>query len=371
MIPRGRRRWAAAAAVLAVAAAAAIVVLSLGSDTSSSATKRSVPTTTRITRQDLVETDTESGTLGYADTRTVVDHLSGVITWIPQTGAVIHQGHTLYKVDGESVYLLDGSVPAYRAFTPGMSSGGDVRELEHSLRELGYDDGGAMKVDGTWDAGTTAAVERFQAAKGLAQTGSIELGRVVFQPGRRRIAGVSATPGTSGGSGSGAAASAAGSSASPASAPASSAGATRPALHVTGRDGAAVARAASIVAPRDASAPTATTPPSATTTTPAPATTAPAAPTTTPAPAPRPRPRRSARPRRRRRSRDPARRDGPAASAAARARRAAARRAREEAGAPGRVGRALARPRRRRRAVPAPEAAREGGRPGRPPPRRS
>ena len=42
-----------------------------------------------VQRRDLVETDTESGTLSYADPQTVYDRLSGTITWLPAVGRAI------------------------------------------------------------------------------------------------------------------------------------------------------------------------------------------------------------------------------------------------------------------------------------------
>jgi peptidoglycan hydrolase-like protein with peptidoglycan-binding domain len=108
----------------------------------------------------------------------------------------------LYEVDESRVYLLDGTIPAYRALGPG-TDGGDVRALETNLRALGMDPGGAMTVDGEWDGGTTAAVKRWQDSHGLAETGTIELGRVVFAPGNRRVAELAVDVGASTGSGSG------------------------------------------------------------------------------------------------------------------------------------------------------------------------
>ena len=65
-------------------------------------------------------------------------------------------------------------------------------------------DGYKMKVDGEWDSGTTAAVKRWQKRKGLTRTGEIELGRVVFQPGSRRIGEVQIAAGASASGGGGA-----------------------------------------------------------------------------------------------------------------------------------------------------------------------
>ena len=198
-----RPRWLAAAVLLAAAGAVAAVVASSGggSEDSSAAASQATRTTT-VRRQDLVETETVDGTLGYSDSRTVVNRLSGTVTWTPRVGAVIRTNHRLYEVDGEPVYLLDGSYPAYRTLKSGLE-GGDVRQFERNLRELGLDGARDMKVDGSWDPGTTAAAKRWQKRKGMEQDGTIEKGRVVFQPGSRRIGELQISAGASAAGGSG------------------------------------------------------------------------------------------------------------------------------------------------------------------------
>ena len=205
--PRVTRQRAGAAAVL-VAAGAAVgaIVLGGGSGGGASATAASTSTaTTTIKRQDLVEIATEDGTLGYADSRSVVNRLSGTVTWLPAVGSTVSADHALYKVDGSPVILLDGDQPAYRALSSSVTDGADVRQLERSLRAHGYDPGNAMTIDRSWSAATTAAVVRWQVAHGFSETGEIALGRVVFLPGARRISSTNATlGGSTTGSGGGA-----------------------------------------------------------------------------------------------------------------------------------------------------------------------
>lgn len=197
--PRSRRRRVLGV-VVAVAVVAAVVggVLVLGGDDGSSATSADSGTVAtgvaEIERRDLVETESVDGTLGYAGERPVSTSLAGTLTWLPAEGATIRPDHRLFQVDGEDVYLFDGHVPVWRDLTAGIE-GEDVLQLERNLDALGYDPYGYMAVDGEWDSGTTSAVLRWQEAHDLDETGTIELGRVVFQPGDRRVASVSATLG--------------------------------------------------------------------------------------------------------------------------------------------------------------------------------
>ena len=191
-----------AAAVVAAAVAGYVVLGRSTDDTTAAADTTAATTTAKVVRRDLAETDSFDGTLGYASTRPVVDQLSGTITALADEGAVVARGKALYRVDGTPVTLMYGTVPAWRALSSSVSDGRDVRQLEWNLVELGYDPGRAMTIDGEWTSATTAAVERWQEAHGMTEDGVIDLGEVVFLPGKQRIGehqtsvGLPAQPGT-------------------------------------------------------------------------------------------------------------------------------------------------------------------------------
>jgi hypothetical protein len=203
----GPRRLAVAALALAALGAGALALSSLaGGGEPAKRRGAGAGASATVTRQTLVERELVEGTLGYADARTLVNRLGGsgadggkgedpgapdsgggssaTLTRTAPPGSVVRRGGTLYWVDGEPVLLMYGSTPAYRTLKGGVADGPDVEQLEANLGALGFDPG---IVDEEFTSQTKAAVEAWQESAGLEQTGRMELGRVVFLPGARRI----------------------------------------------------------------------------------------------------------------------------------------------------------------------------------------
>jgi cell division septation protein DedD len=198
-----RRRRIGAALALVVVVVVIIVVVTTGSSSPNSAAANASAATGAATvrRRDLVETDTESGTLSYDAPQTVYNRLSGTITWLPNVGQVIHAGGTLFKVDGEPVILMNGTTPAYRDLSAADSSGEDILQLNRNLVDLGFNPDGIV-INDTWQAATTDGVELLQGSLGDPETGILTLGQIVFLPGDQLISTVDGTVGSTGGGGS-------------------------------------------------------------------------------------------------------------------------------------------------------------------------
>ncbi len=141
-----------------------------------------------VERRDLVRRETLDGTLGYADSRSLVAAGAGTVTALAAEGATVRRGGVLYALDSRPVYYLEGSVPAWRSLRSG-DEGADVRQLEQNLVALGYDPDGDIELDSEFDWGTAAAVRRWEEKRGATEDGVVELGEVVFLPGTvRRMA---------------------------------------------------------------------------------------------------------------------------------------------------------------------------------------
>jgi hypothetical protein len=198
---RGRRIGAALGAIGIAALAIGLVV---GGGLPDSSQGASTPPrgsgAATVQRRDLVATDTQSGTLSYSGARTVFNRTSGTVTWLPAVGQVVKTGQTLYTVNGSRVVLFDGTTPAYRTLSAGITDGIDVQELNRNLVKLGFDPGHAITINNTWQTATTDAVDRWQSALGQTQTGSVALGQIVFLPGPQRVTAVDTTLGSTGGS---------------------------------------------------------------------------------------------------------------------------------------------------------------------------
>jgi peptidoglycan hydrolase-like protein with peptidoglycan-binding domain len=141
--------------------------------------------TAQVSRQTLLDAQTEDGTLGYGATRTVSAKQAGTITALPAVGTVVKRGQALYAVDNAKVVLLYGKLPAYRALQAGVE-GTDVKQFEQSLKALGYS---GFTVDDEYGSSTAAAVKEWQADLDLEETGRVDLGRIVYAEGPVRVDG--------------------------------------------------------------------------------------------------------------------------------------------------------------------------------------
>jgi peptidoglycan hydrolase-like protein with peptidoglycan-binding domain len=143
--------------------------------------------TVAVARRDVVSRIKVNGTLGYGATQPVISHSQGTITAMAAEGTIVQRGQTLYEVDGRPVVLFYGDRPAWRTLSIGVSDGPDVTQLQQNLIALGYATTGNLSANGHFDWTTTAAVQRWQKAMGQAQTGTVDLGQIVFLPASVRV----------------------------------------------------------------------------------------------------------------------------------------------------------------------------------------
>jgi peptidoglycan hydrolase-like protein with peptidoglycan-binding domain len=173
------------ALVVVVGGGTAGVLLTRGSAAGGPAVSTALPpATAKVIRTTLVETKTESGTLGYGEPVPVRAAEQGILTWIAPVGTTVTRGEPLFRVDERPVVALYGSLPLYRPLAVGVQ-GRDVWQLKRNLAALGYR---GFRVDDSYDAATATAVRTWQAKLGLPGTGSVEPGELVFTPGPVRIA---------------------------------------------------------------------------------------------------------------------------------------------------------------------------------------
>lgn len=147
--------------------------------------------TAKVTRQTLVDTQTENGELGHGPPVEVAGKLAGTLTALPAVGSTVERGQAICWVDDTPVVLLYGTLPVYRPLAPD-TEGADVAQFESNLAALGYR---GFTVDRKYTAQTATAVKKWQKDLGLAQTGTIELGRLFYAAGPVLVDSQSATVG--------------------------------------------------------------------------------------------------------------------------------------------------------------------------------
>jgi HlyD family secretion protein len=194
----GRKIWALATAAVLAGAAVTGGVLAMSGGKQAVAAARPLPVgTTRVEKRTLSAMVSQGGILTYrarsdGSPYSVINQAQGTYTELPELGRVISQGHVLYRVNDRPVVLLRGSTPAYRTLSAGVS-GPDVAELNADLVALGYATRAQLHPRSAFfGAATTTAVDKLQAALGVARNGSLALGQVVFEPTAVRVTSVSA-----------------------------------------------------------------------------------------------------------------------------------------------------------------------------------
>ncbi|MEV0481736.1 hypothetical protein AB0I69_14140 [Streptomyces sp. NPDC050508] len=242
----GKRRLKIGAVALAGVTATALGVTVWQDGTakpSTTATAAARVGTATVTRTDLSDAQTLSGTLGYSRAAPVKGARAGLVTWLPAPGATVSRGRTLYKVDNVPVPVFYGATPLYRTLNARGTTGPDVRVIADNLKKLGYDIGvqpgagtwvtqhpaatdptatgtsdkpdgtaapsasaaptptptaTAVEVkegDGVLTADLTAAIRRWQTHVGMPATGVLGIGDVTVQTGAVRVGAVQAQTG--------------------------------------------------------------------------------------------------------------------------------------------------------------------------------
>jgi peptidoglycan hydrolase-like protein with peptidoglycan-binding domain len=192
-----RRTVLITGAAAAVALVAGVSVVYAGSGSGTATAEDATGTgTAEVVRRTLLAQEELDGTLGYGDAVPVVNRAAGTVTWLAAEGTLVDRGQALYELDGRQVPLLFGDRPAWRPLGEGSAAGPDIRQLEENLVALGHASAKNLDVDDTWTAATTAAVKRWQKARGVTETGALALGDAVFLPSAVKVASHSATLGT-------------------------------------------------------------------------------------------------------------------------------------------------------------------------------
>jgi hypothetical protein len=179
------------AALAAIVAGAGAIIGSTGTQAAVAAQRSPVSTAT-VRMGELSASVSVDGTLTYAAQPdgapySVVNEAHGAYTELPTVGQVIHQGEVLYRVNDSPVVLLYGSTPAYRSLSVG-ASGPDVTQLNADLVRLGYAKRAQLNpTSSTFGSATIVALEKLQAAAGLAPSGTLPRGQAVFEPTALRV----------------------------------------------------------------------------------------------------------------------------------------------------------------------------------------
>jgi hypothetical protein len=159
--------------VLAGAAVLALVALGAwwwgGRGQDASADEAAALRTAAVQRTTLTAATTLAGVVGYSEPARL-SLTGGIVTRLPEPGAVLGAGDVLMEVEGAPVFLLEGPMPLWRDIGPGVA-GPDVVMVREALTGLGIDAGRAGEAE--FDADLARGIAQLYARAGYAPPSSI------------------------------------------------------------------------------------------------------------------------------------------------------------------------------------------------------
>jgi membrane fusion protein, macrolide-specific efflux system len=180
---RSRRRGllAAGLAVVVVAGGATAYLVTRGQDAGGAASAQPQLQTAVARRTELRQTVDAQFTMTRSQSFTLRAPAAGTVTGVHLTeGRALPSLQPLVELDGTAVYGIPSATPFYRGLAEG-DSGNDVKALQAALASAGYDPGDS---DGDFGGQTATALEDWQAARALDETGRMSLSQFVsFPPG--------------------------------------------------------------------------------------------------------------------------------------------------------------------------------------------
>src|SRR5512134_3817662 len=96
----------AGSVVTAIGGTAALRAVTRTDDAAAQTDVPPAPTTTTITRRDLVIEEELSGRLGYGDAVELPAQRSGTVTWMAPIGSIVSPGEVLWRIDDLPVVLV-------------------------------------------------------------------------------------------------------------------------------------------------------------------------------------------------------------------------------------------------------------------------
>lgn len=113
-----------------------------------------------------------TGNIEYTVNYSIIANQAGIVDRLNiKENTNIRTGQEILRISGEPLFILNGKTPIYRNLMNG-NEGDDVKVLQNSLKELGYD---IDETDGDFGSDTKRELKNLQDDKGRDETGVLNI----------------------------------------------------------------------------------------------------------------------------------------------------------------------------------------------------